>query len=121
VVSPWTGVGNQNTGYSGYISGNTITQGEVFPYIHDFGSILAYIEYNFLGTSKIGTINPQYKFADAHAPDYVPGGNVPLSDFFGLPTARPFTPITVSPTHPLSYFTNNPAGPEGPGDNGDAD
>jgi hypothetical protein len=49
------------------------------------------------------------------------GSDIPLSDFFGLATRRPFLPITVSPTHPLSYFTNNPAGPEGPGDNGDAD
>jgi hypothetical protein len=39
----------------------------------------------------------------------------------GGATRRPFVPITVSPSHPLSYFTNNPVGPEGPGDNGDAD
>jgi hypothetical protein len=60
-----------------------------------------------------------YSFVDAFAPDYVPNVHIPLSDFFGLTTARPFTPITTF--HPLSYFTNNPAGPEGPGDNGDAD
>jgi hypothetical protein len=54
-----------------YVSGNTLTQGgEVFPYIHDFGSILAFIENNFLGPGKIGQINPQYTFADAFAPDF---------------------------------------------------
>jgi hypothetical protein len=61
-----------------------------------------------------------YPFAREFAPDGA-GGNIPLSDFFGLTTARPFVPITISPSHPLSYFTNNAAGPEGPGDNGDAD
>ena len=106
---------------SGYISGNTITQGEVFPYIHDFGSILAYIEYNFLGASQIGKINFQnnYIFADGRAPDYVLNVHIPLSDFFGLTTRRPFTRINTS--RPVSYFTNNPAGPAGPGDNGDPD
>jgi len=119
VVSPWTGVGNQNTGYSGYVSGNTQTQGEVTPYIHDFGSILAFIEHNF--SIPIGSINTTYPFADNFAPEWQNGRNIPLSDFFGLATRRPFVPITVSPSHPLSYFTNNPVGPEGPGDNGDAD
>jgi hypothetical protein len=119
VVSPYTGILNNGV-YSGYISGNTITQGEVFPYIHDFGSILAFIEYNFLGPSGIGAINSlnNYKFADGRAPDGA-GGNIPLQDFFGLTTRRPFVPI--NPPYPASYFTNNPAGPEGPGDNGDPD
>ena len=49
-------------------------------------------------------------------------GNIPLSDFFGLTAPRMFTPIiTNTTTHPVSYFTNNPAGPEGPGNNGDPD
>ena len=92
-------------------------------YVHDFGSILAFIENNFLGVGGIGAINSQnqYDFADGHAPDSI-GGNIPLSDFFGLTAPRTFTPIiTNKTTHPLSYFTNNPAGPEGPGDNGDPD
>jgi phospholipase C len=113
VVSAYTGIKNQN-GYSGYISGNTITQGEVFPYIHDFGSILAFTEHNF-GT---GFINPGYEFADFYAPDGG-GGHIPLSDFFGLTTPRPYTPISVY--HPVSYYTNNPAGPQGPGDGGSED
>jgi hypothetical protein len=121
VVSPYTGIKNQNGTYSGYVSGNTLTQGgEVFPYIHDFGSILAYIENNFALT--IGAINSQnqYDFADGHAPDWGNGKNIPLSDFFPLAAARPFTPIPIM-SHQLSYFTNNPAGPAGPGDNGDGD
>jgi hypothetical protein len=120
VVSPYTGI-LTNGVYSGYISGNTITQGgERFPYIHDFGSILAYIEYNFLGANQIGHINFQnnYLFADGRAPDGA-GGNIPLQDFFSLTTRRPFVKINAS--YPESYFTNNPAGPEGPGDNGDPD
>jgi phospholipase C len=117
VVSAYTGVLNQNGTYSGYVSGNTITQGgKVFPYIHDFGSILAFIENNF--GIPIGSINAQnrYPFADNFAPDWQNGKNIPLSDFFGLTTPRTFVPITVS--HPVSYFTNNSAGPQGPGDEG---
>ena len=120
---PYTGILNPGNSYSGYISGNTITQGgEVPPYIHDFGSILAYIEFNFLGRSGIGAINSQnsYDFADGHAPDAT-NGNIPLSDFFGLSTPRTFTVIPTSTAYPLSYFTNNPAGPAGPGDDGDGD
>jgi hypothetical protein len=121
VVSAYTGMLNPGGTYSGYVSGNTITQGgEVFPYIHDFGSILAFIENNFFGPSQIGQINPQYTFADAFAPDYrAQPLNIPLADFFGLTTPRPYTPITVH--HPVSYFTNNPAGPQGPGDGGSED
>jgi phospholipase C len=120
VVSRWTGIHNQDGTYSGYISGNTITQHEVFPYIHDFGSILAYIEYNFLGAGQIGKINFQnnYLFADGRAPDGA-NGNIPLLDFFGLASPRPFVHINTS--HPETYFNNNPAGPEGPGDDGDPD
>jgi len=29
--------------------------------------------------------------------------------------------VPINPSYPASYFTNNPAGPEGPGDNGDPD
>jgi phospholipase C len=90
----------------GYVSGNTQTQGgEVFPYVHDFGSILAFIENNF--TLGIGSINPAYPFADAFAPDYLQGVNVPLSDFFPLSTAypRPFQAITLPQgAHDASYY-----------------
>jgi phospholipase C len=101
VVSPYTP--------AGYVSGDTRTQHEVFPYIHEFGSILAFIENNFLGPLQVGQINPQYHFADGHAPDGA-GGNIPLSDFF-QGAHRNFT--TVMTTLPVSYFTNNPAGRRG--------
>jgi hypothetical protein len=61
---------------------------------------------------------PLHPFGDGFAPDEAKG-NIPLSDFFGLTTPRPFVKINAS--YPASYFTNNSAGPEGPGDNGDPD
>jgi phospholipase C len=107
----------------GYVSGDTRTVGggEVFPFIHDFGSLLGFVENNFLGPSAIGQINPQYQFADFFAPDWQPNKHVPLSDLFDTANFRNFTPITPSSSFPLSYFTNNPGAPEGPGDNGDPD
>jgi hypothetical protein len=90
VVSPYT--------KAGYVSGSIPGQGKVFPYVHDFGSILRFIELNF-GISD--TINQQYQFADFHAPDNA-NGNVPLSEFFLWPY-RSFTQITSLPYSP-SYF-----------------
>ena len=72
--------------------------GETFPYLHDFGSILAFVENSFLGFGAIGTINAQnnYLFADNLAPDYnASQHHVPLADFFPLTKARPFQSITV--------------------------
>jgi hypothetical protein len=59
-----------------------------------------------------------YPFAREFAPDGA-GGNIPLSDFFPLPAARLFKKITTY--NPLTYYTNNPAGPQGPGDGGSED
>ncbi|MGA7446805.1 MAG: alkaline phosphatase family protein [Terriglobales bacterium] len=95
VVSKWTP--------DGYVSG-ACTQGvncpNPGPYnVHDFGSILAFIENNFLGQNGIGGINSAsdndgsggysgsgYLFADAYYPEgQVSGGPyLPLGDFFGL-------------------------------------
>jgi phospholipase C len=101
VVSPYTA--------AGYVSGDVRTNGESLPYVHDFGSILNFIEYAFGqngqflgGTSGIG--DPHYPYADVFAPDgpnnakCLPG-QCPfgLSDFFGTPakgffkTQRAFT------------------------------
>jgi len=66
-------------------------------YVHDFGSILAYIESNF-GMPAIDpptSGNPGY--ADSNAPDGQQPPYVPLSDFFPLwqqGTPRGFTQIT---------------------------
>jgi Phosphoesterase family len=118
VVSAYTGTYNQQTKtYSGYVSGACQSPGncqnEKPPYIHDFGSILAFIENNFLGSGEIGQINSQnkYPFADAFAPDYAPPPNlhVPLADFFPLPQSqpRPFQAIALPPGAPgANYFLN---------------
>jgi hypothetical protein len=81
---------------------------EAFPYKHDFGSILAFIENNFLGSGQIGQINPGYQFADAFAPDYQKSPlNVPLADFFRLTTPRQFQAITLPAGAPdANYFIN---------------
>jgi phospholipase C len=89
----------------GYISGALppYGQGEVQPYIHDFGSILNFIEYA-LGQNgnSLGTIgDPLYPYADFFAPDApnAPGCSpvlcpYSLSDFFNFQNQRTFTPFT---------------------------
>jgi len=98
----------------GYVSGDTRTPGggKVAPYIHDFGSILGFVEYNFLGSSQIGNINRSnnYPFADAFAPEIQANQQaVPLADFFPIPAGSPlpFQQIIVPAGTPEpSYFTN---------------
>ncbi len=118
VVSEYTG----STSGGGYISGpctppscpNTTQK-----YQHDFGSILAFTEFNF----GLGPIDQSgnHGYADANALDAV-NLNIPLSDFFPLCTTtctgRSFFPIPVSP-YPASFFENyytthsaTPAGPD---------
>jgi hypothetical protein len=124
VVSAYTGI-LQNGTYSPYISGACGGSGQPTcpnlkaPFVHDFGSILAFIEWNFRIT--IGTIGPeQYPFADEHAPEWQQGsGTVPLLDFFPLTAARPFVPIVISSPYDVNYFQNyfinNPSEtPDGP-------
>jgi hypothetical protein len=86
---------------------------EAFPFEHDFGSILAFIENNFLPAGQIGKINPGYPFADAFAPDYAPPPNrhVPLADFFPLTTPRPFQAIMLPPGAPSATDFINYNGP----------
>ncbi len=124
VVSAYTGIKNNDGSYSPYISGACGGQPTCPnlnpPYVHDFGSILAFIEWNFLGRSAIGTIDPQYPFADEYAPEWQQGlGTVPLLDFFPLTTPRSFTQIIVPPSYNANYFqtyfTSNPGqSPSGP-------
>ena len=94
VVSPYTG--------AGYVSGpcQLNCPDPRFPYIHDFGSILAFTEYNF-GMKNITF--PQNYYADANAPDNA-NGNISLSDFFNLSSPRSFTSITTP--EPFSCFQN---------------
>jgi len=92
---------------AGYVSGPVAqgplptacpTVGTPYPYCHDFGSVLKFIENNFgLGSE----INPNYHYADFFAPD----GPNSLSDFFRLTSPRPFQSISLPPGSPSdSYF-----------------
>ena len=125
VVSAYTGI-LQNGTYSPYISGACGTSGQptcpnnVAPYVHDFGSILAFIEWNFLGATGIGKIGQGYQFADNYAPELRANPpTVPLLDFFQLASPRPFVDIVIPPGYDVNYFqnyfTNNPSQtPDGP-------
>jgi hypothetical protein len=95
---------------AGYVSGDTRTQSKKPPYVHDFGSILNFIEYAFGtggqflgGASGIG--DPNYPYADAMAPDgpNTCGALCPygLSDFFNFHSPRGFTFINGA-----KYATN---------------
>jgi hypothetical protein len=121
VVSEFTGT-KSGSQYSGYISGacgtatTPVCPNLQTPYIHDFGSILAFTEYNFK-LNIIDLVNQGY--ADNNALDNV-RGNIPLSDFFGLYTStgpgRPFVPISVlnPPSFFQSYYATYGATPTGP-------
>jgi len=97
---------------SGYVSGDTRTPGggEQAPYIHDFGSLLGFTEYNFLGVGGIGQINPQYQFADAFSPERrSTPQTIPLADFFPQPQNQPLPfqqigiPDGTDPNHFINY------------------
>jgi phospholipase C len=98
---------------AGYVSGSPKQGGEVLPYIHDFGSILNFIEHAFgHGGSSIGTIGDlNYPYADYFAPDSPTSGCPPstcpysLSDFFNFANPRPFMPITGA-KYADDYFIN---------------
>jgi hypothetical protein len=107
---------------AGYVSGSCVTNcpQKVFPYVHDFGSILAFTENNF-GLQSIA----QPYYADYNAPDWDSQhlNHVPLSDFFSLSNQRNFT--SISTPYPASFFESyyyvnpnySPTGPDG----GDSD
>jgi hypothetical protein len=119
VVSPYTGTPTQ-TGYTGYVSGACGGSGlqscpnNVFPYVHDFGSILRFAELNF-GIPLIDAADNGY--ADANAPDGV-NGNTPLSDLFPLPVnkPRPFTHINWVKDYTFfqKFYTTTGLTPTGP-------
>ena len=91
---------------AGYVSGALPTPGMDAKHTHDFGSILAFIEYNF--GLKIGSIGgSSYPFADNWAPE-VQAGFVPLGDFLPISYKNPrlFQGIPVDPLHGQSYFQN---------------
>jgi phospholipase C len=78
--------------------------------VHDFGSILGYIEYVFCNSNC--EINPDYHDADYYAPDGSFECSVcayPLADFFGT-TPIPFTYIQGA-KYPPSCFTQDANSP----------
>lgn len=128
VVSRWTPAGYVSGACTGTGSGGCPNDAWPGPYVHDFGSILAFIEHNFVGMQFIA---PQ-GYADYNAPDgyqYDGINAVPLYDFFGLccspANARSFTPIYVpanlGPTYFEDYYYQTGLGPIGPDDVPDPD
>jgi hypothetical protein len=121
VVSPYTGSVNNGQVYSSYVSGACGASplpscpNKVYPYVHDFGSILAFTEWNF-------NFNPRFiaqpSYADYNAPDWDTNHTIPpLSDFFGLSQPRPF--VSISTPKPYTFFENyyqttgtSPIGPD---------
>ena len=111
---------------AGYVSGALPNPGKTFPYVHDFGSILAFTEHNF----NLNFIDQSggNGYADRNALDNVPP-NIPLSDFFNVNAPRTFT--SISTPYPASTFQNfyitpqngvlpTPTGPDGtPGEEDD--
>jgi phospholipase C len=106
---------------AGYVSGAFPSPGKISPYVHDFGSILAFTEHNF-GMNFVypGTVY----YADFNAPDWSVDHKtvVPLMDFFGLSNQRTFTPISTPypPSKFKNYYTTlqngaypTPTGPDG--------
>jgi len=112
VVSPYTPAGYVSGACQGAtcpnfgVNGNQYAFGQ---YTHDFGSILAYIEWNF-GMPFIYGSPSDPIYADYNAPDWGTNGNphVPLSDFFPLwtpPNSNPraFTSIDTG-LYPYTCF-----------------
>jgi Phosphoesterase family len=122
---------NQVTPQGGYISGTPGQGGEVQRYVHDFGSILNFIEYAFgTGGNPLGgqggiAGTTDYPLADWLAPDGPNAGCNPqqcpygLSDFFSFGHA-PRNPVWIKGylyntgcfLNPTSCFANYPAEPD---------
>jgi len=103
-----------------YVSGGCTSgcPNSTFPFVHDFGSILAFTEWNF-GIKQIDQSGLN-GYADYNAPDWSADHqtHVPLTDFFDLRWQRPFT--NISTPYPASFFQGYyatydvlPTGPDG--------
>ncbi|HXM23179.1 MAG TPA: alkaline phosphatase family protein [Terriglobales bacterium] len=91
VVSAYTQAGTISGPATGFNADFCKPDHQTSIYCHDFGSILAYTEHNF----QLQPIDQRGTgYADKWAMDaqYI-GGNVPLSEFFTLTTARQFQVI----------------------------
>jgi phospholipase C len=119
VVSEYTGGNLQN---GSYISGacgpgfSASCPNMAPPYVHDFGSILKFTEYNF-GLQNIDQ-SGHNGYADNNALDNV-GTNISLQDFFQLYPGSPRSFVQIPVTnYPASffqnYYTTHNATPTGP-------
>lgn len=123
VVSPYVKLTNGQPGYiSGACPGGNCQGQEVPPHVHDFGSILNFIEAVF----GLGDISPSYRYADYLAPDAPnsPGCTLKLCpyglyDFFDFgQTPRTFSVIkgakydTGCFLNPGTCFPNYPQDPD---------
>jgi phospholipase C len=125
VVSAYMAAGQ---GQQGYVSGDTRTPGggEVAPYIHDFGSILGFVENNFnLGIGNINSQN-QYPFADGFAPERTGNPNaIPLADFFCSAPCGPQEfqqiPVAAGTWQAINFVQDNSAGTDPDDDAADND
>ncbi len=119
-ISEYTKAGTISGACGG--TGNPSCPNNAFPYVHDFGSILAFTEYNF----GMQTVYPDTTiYADVNAPDNR-RGNVPLSEFFNLPINNPRAFTSIATEEPYCYFQNkcqyDPSWvPEGPDDDSPSD
>jgi hypothetical protein len=103
VISEYTKAGTISGACGG--AGNPSCPNNVFPYVHDFGSILAFTEYNF-GMAQVYPSTTIY--ADYNAPDWGSRHtNVPLSEFFNLPINSPRSFTSISTEQPYTYFQNH--------------
>ncbi len=101
VVSAYTDPGYVSGACSG--TGATECPQAVSPYVHDFGSILAFAEHNF-GLPFVDGADKGY--ADYNAPDWgQKRNNIPLSDFFDPALiGHPRTFASFSAPYNASYF-----------------
>ena len=134
VVSPYTGTASGQT-YSSYVSGacgpsplpscpNFGPPTNPTEYVHDFGSILAFTEYNFNMPPIDGP--PDDGYADFNAPDWQQNHTIPpLADFFQLSQPRPFVSITTPHTYTCFQNFGSCTGtsyvPAGPDDDDNSD
>ena len=118
----------QTQTYGSYVSGACGASplpscpNNAYPYVHDFGSILAFTEWNF----KMPFIDgpPDNGYADYNAPDWDANHTIPpLSDFFGLSQPRPFVSISTPKDYTFfqGYYQSTSTSPQGPDDDEIAD
>jgi phospholipase C len=115
VVSAYTGQSDGKGGVTGWVSG-TCGTGEPnqcpffgpptnpLEFVHDFGSILGFTEWNF--GMKFIDQSGDNGYADLNAPDWSPDHKTtpPLADFFQLPLNQPRSFVSVTTKYDYTCF-----------------